>query len=118
MSFTEAGLGNGNINYLLTGSVSGTYACVNRGGNQPQAPQFHTVSTTFSTGASFESKNGKVSGAITSEAPASGLNCPNGQVEKLFQVSYRNILLTDTTNSVSVSAPDASRTFAGGIAVN
>src|SRR5262249_37686997 len=115
VTFTEAGLGNGNINYLLTGSATATYACVNRGGNQPQAPQFTNVTAGVSQGASFESKNGKVTGTITVDPPPSGLNCPNGQTEKLFSVSYSGLTLQDSTNNIAVSPADASRSYSGGI---
>ena len=37
--------------------------------------------------------------------------CPSGQRRVLAGISYTNIVLTDTTNGVSTSVPDASRTF-------
>jgi hypothetical protein len=42
---------------------------------------------------------------------AGGFSCPGGQRLVLASVSYTNIVLTDTTNNVSTTAPDASRTF-------
>src|SRR4029450_10620805 len=37
VSWDEAGLGNENINYTLTADATATYACINNGGDPPQA---------------------------------------------------------------------------------
>jgi hypothetical protein len=42
---------------------------------------------------------------------AGSFSCPNGQRLVLASVSYTNIELTDTTNGVSASLADASRTL-------
>jgi hypothetical protein len=42
---------------------------------------------------------------------AGSFECPNGQRLVLAGVSYKNIDLTDTTNGVSASLADASRTL-------
>ena len=38
-------------------------------------------------------------------------SCPGGQRLVFASVSYTNIVLTDTTNGMSTTAPDTSRTF-------
>jgi hypothetical protein len=42
---------------------------------------------------------------------AGSFSCPSGQTLVLASVSYTNITLTDTTNNVSTSVADTSRTF-------
>jgi hypothetical protein len=112
VSFDERGLGNGNIDYTLTADATATYACINGGGKNPAAANKRTVEGSVRTGGSFESKNGRVAGSLTT-GPLSrgGFSCPHGQRLVLARVSYTNILLTDTTNGSSTAVPDASRTF-------
>jgi hypothetical protein len=51
-------------------------------------------------------------GSITVDRlQAPDFTCPSGQNRVLASVSYTNIVLTDTTNNKSISAPDVSRTF-------
>ena len=112
VSFDERGLGNENINYTLTGEGTATFACINRGGKNPEAANKQTTTTPFVVTESFEVKNGRVVESITSGAPSAGsFSCPGGQRLVLAEVSYTNLLLTDTTNNVSTSVADASRTF-------
>jgi hypothetical protein len=112
VSWDEAGLGNGDINYTLTADASATYACLNGGGNHPKAANKETVQGQTSSGGSFKSKNGRVQGSLTSGPLSAGdFTCPSGQTMVLACVSYTNIVLTDTNNNVSTSVPDASRTF-------
>jgi hypothetical protein len=111
-SFDERGLGNGNIDYTLTADATAVYACINGGGNHPQAANKETVNGQVATGGSFESKNGRVQASLTTGPLSAGaFSCPNGQRLVLASVSYTNIVLTDTTNDVSTSLADASRTF-------
>jgi hypothetical protein len=111
-SWDERGLGNTNIDYTLTADASAVYACINGGGNHPQAANKETVNAEVSANGSFEPKNGRVQASLTAGPPSAGsFSCPNGQRLVLASVSYTNIVLTDTTNGVSTSLPDASRTF-------
>jgi hypothetical protein len=65
-----------------------------------------------SGGGSFEAKNGRVVASLSAGPISAGdFTCPSGQRLVLASVSYTNIVLTDTTNGVSTSVPDASRTF-------
>jgi hypothetical protein len=112
VSFDERGLGNENIDYTLTGDGTATFACINRGGKNPEAANKQTIAFPVVEKASFEVKNGRVVESITSDAPSAGsFSCPGGQRLVLADVSYTNLELTDTTNNVSTSVADASRTF-------
>jgi hypothetical protein len=110
--FDERGLGNENIDYTLTADATALYACINGGGKQPQAANKEAFEGQVSGGGSFEPKNGRVVANLTAgplQAPQ--FTCPSGQRRVLAAVTYTSIVLTDTTNNVSTSVPDASRTF-------
>ena len=107
VSFVEAGLGNADVSYLASGSVSATYYCVSNSGSIPNANNKHTVNGTASTGGTFQPKNGKVTGNLTLEAPDAPVSdpptCGNGQTLSLQSITWSNVTLTDTTNSVSTN---------------
>ena len=112
VSFDERGLGNGNIDYVLTADVDATFACVNGGGKNPSAANKRTISSEVSTSGTFQSKNGRVQASLTTSAPTAGdFECPPGQRLVLASVTYSNIVLTDTTNGTSTSVADVSRVF-------
>jgi hypothetical protein len=112
VAWDEAGLGNGNVTYTLSANATATYACINGGSNHPKASNKETVQGQVSAGGSFQSKNGRVSASLTTgPLSAGGFTCPSGQTLVLASVSYSNIVLTDTTNNVSIALPDASRTL-------
>jgi hypothetical protein len=112
VSFDERGLGNDNVDYLLSADATGEYACVNGGGKHPQAANKETVNEEVSAEGSFEVKNGRVQASLSAGPPSAGsFSCPGGQRLVFASVSYTNIWLTDTTNGVSTSIPDTSRTF-------
>ena len=108
VSFKEAGLGtNQLIDYTLTADATATYVCVNRGGANPSAQNKTTVAgPVIATGTFSSGKNGQVTAFLTAQPPPSDISCPPGQSLELASVSYTNILLTDTTNNVSISVPD------------
>jgi outer membrane usher protein FimD/PapC len=110
-TFSEAGLGNENVDYTLSANATATYACINGGGNHPKAANKENVNATVSGGADIQAKNGHASGSITAGPPASTLVCPGGQTFVLACVSYTGIVLTDTTNGVTTPLADAQRTF-------
>jgi len=105
VSFKEAGLGaNQLINYALTADATATYVCVNRGGANPSAQNKTTVAgPVIATGTFSSGKNGQVTASLTVSPPPSDISCPPGQSLELAQVSYTNVLLTDTTNNVSIA---------------
>jgi hypothetical protein len=112
VNWDERGLGNGDVDYTLTANATALYACINGGGNHPKASNTASFQGQVSAGGSFEAKNGRIIASLTAGPLSSGsFTCPGGQKLVLANVSYTNIVLTDTTNGVSVSIPDASRTF-------
>jgi hypothetical protein len=112
VDFDESGLGNGDIDYTLSADATALYACINKGGKNPSAANKRAFEGQVTAGASFEAKNGRVQGRITTgPLLAPQFTCPSGQRRVLAAVTYTNIVLTDTTNDVSTDVPDASRTF-------
>jgi hypothetical protein len=109
-NFKEAGLGtNQLINYTLSANATATYVCVNKGGANPSASNKTTVSGPVSASGAFSSgKNGNVTDSLTVSPPPAGITCPSGQTLQLASVSYTDVMLTDTTNGVSISLGDFS----------
>jgi hypothetical protein len=102
VSFKEAGLGtNQNITYLLTADAAATYVCVNNGGGNPSAQNKATVAGPVSATGTFSSgKNGQITQSLTVNPPPSDISCPPGQSLRLAEVTYENVVLTDTTNNI------------------
>ena len=112
VSFDERGLGNENVDYVLTADATAVFACINGGGNHPEAANKETINSEVSANGTFEVKNGRVQASLTAGPPSAGsFSCPKGQRLVLASVTYTNIVLTDTTNGVSTSIPNTSRTF-------
>lgn len=110
VSFDERGLGNENIDYTLTADAEALYACINRGGKNPSAANKQSFEGQVAGGGSFEAKNGRVQASLSvGPLAAPEFTCPGGQSRQLAQVSYSNIVLTDTTNDVSTTIPNVSR---------
>ena len=108
----EAGVGQQQVNYTLAASASATYACINGGGNHPKASNKETVQGSVGASGTFNPTNGRVHGSLTAGPLSQGsFSCPSGQTLVLACVSYTGITLTDTTNNVSTSIADVSRTF-------
>jgi hypothetical protein len=112
ISIDEAGVGNQTVDYTVSTNATATYACINGGGNHPKAANKMTFQSRLSGGASFSPINGRVMASFSvGPLSAGGFTCPSGQTLVLASVSYSNVLLTDTTNSVSVTLPNRSATF-------
>jgi hypothetical protein len=112
VAFDERGLGNANVDYTLTADYSAVFACINGGGNHPQAANKETVNGAATAAGTFQPKNGRIQASLTTSAPsAGGFTCPSGQRLVLASVSYTDITLTDTTNGTSIGVPDISRVF-------
>jgi hypothetical protein len=80
---------------------------INKGGGNPSAQNKTTVAGPVSATGTFNSgKNGQVTASLTVDPPPSNISCPPGQNLQLAQVSYTDILLTDLTNSESITVPD------------
>ena len=110
-TWKEAGLGtNQLISYVCTADGTAIYACINRGGNHPNATNKETVSGPVSATGDFSSgQNGQVTGSLTISPPdTGGFSCPPGQDLVLASVSYSNIQLVDSTNNINANiAPSA-----------
>jgi hypothetical protein len=113
VSFKEAGLGtNQQITYVASADATATYVCVNRGGGNPSAQNKTTVAGPVSATGTFSSgKNGQVTASLTLSPPPSDISCPPGQSLELAEVSYTNVVITDTTNGVMETIPG---TFSSG----
>lgn len=113
VSWDERGLGNGDVSYTMTANATAEYACINGGGNHPKATNKETVAGPVGASGTFPTtKNGRVVASLTADPPGPGsFTCPSGQRLVLASVSYTSIVLTDTTNGVPISIPDASRTL-------
>lgn len=95
--FKEAGLGNTltSERITLSANASATYACINGGGNHPQAGNKETVNGPLSSSGDFPVRNGQTTGSLTLTPPGSGaFTCPAGQTLTLASVSYTSVLLT------------------------
>jgi hypothetical protein len=115
VTYDEAGVGNATVNYTIdVTTAAAVWACINGGGNHPKAANKETVNSSLTVSFSRDPINGRVTGT-TSPAigplSAGSFTCPSGQTLVLASVSYSGITLTDTTNNVSTTVPDASRTF-------
>jgi hypothetical protein len=110
VNWDQRGLGEGDITYTLTADATALYACINKGGHNPDAANKQSFEGSVSGGGTFQAKNGRILGTLTAgPLQAPGFTCPGGQRRVLASVSYTNIVLTDTTNNVSTAVPDASR---------
>jgi hypothetical protein len=107
VSWEEAGLGFTNIDYSLTADVTAQFFCRTKSGSIPNANNKHVVNTPTSTNGSFEPKNGKVTASLTLVAPPAPVNepptCGSGQSLDLQSITYTNVVLTDTSNNVSIN---------------
>ena len=102
VSFDEAGLGNGNVNYTLSANGAAVYACFNKGGKHPSATNKLASSALEVAEVTLKAKNGRVQGSLSAGPPASGTFAgPSGQDLVLACVKYTNVVLTDTTNGVT-----------------
>lgn len=113
ISFDEAGLGNGDINYTASATAQAFYGCINGGSNHPQATNKESVQAQTSTGGTFKAKNGRVSGTLVLPVPPppASFSCPSGQTAVLASVTYTGTILTDSTNGVIVEQADMTGTF-------
>jgi hypothetical protein len=112
VNWDQRGVGEGDITYTLEADATALYACINRGGKNPEAANKQSFEGAVAGGGTFAAKNGRVLGTLTAgPLAAPEFTCPSGQRRVLASVTYTNIVLTDTTNGVSTPVPDASRTF-------
>jgi hypothetical protein len=114
-SFKEAGLGtNQTIDYVLSAGAGTqfTYQCYTRSNNSPQGDPNNVFPSDLKTGGTFNSgKNGQITASLTL-VPQPTDGCQGGGLKLCLDfVSYQNVVLTDTTNGVSIGLPSLSRNF-------
>jgi hypothetical protein len=109
----EAGLGTSEITYTLTANATATYACINGGENHPKAANKEEKVGQVSSSGTFQTKHGRVQADMPPTGPLSpgSFTCPSGQTRVLAAVTYKNIILTDTTNNVTDNLGSVSRIF-------
>ena len=108
VNFKEAGLeANQLTNYALTADATATHVCVKTDGHKAQTKT--TVAGLVSASGTFNSgKNGDVTASLTVSSWSSDISCSPKQSLELASMSYTNVVLTDTTNSVSIKVGDFS----------
>lgn len=115
VSFDEAGLGQETVNYTLSGNATYVWGCINGGSNHPQASNKETENSPVTSNTSFTPKNGRVQATIVTPqlapTPPSDFSCPSGQTLVLASATYFGMILTDTTNGVSIAQADMTGTF-------
>jgi hypothetical protein len=113
-TFKEAGLGSTVItaNVSCNATASATYACINNGGNHPQAANKETVTSPVRGGGAFPVRNGQTTGSITVAPPGPGsFSCPGGQHLVFAAVSYNSITVSGEGASTATSPSSLSATF-------
>lgn len=103
VTFQEAGLGNaGTINYETTAArVTATFACLNASG-EVVSENTETVGVTNFTSASRHGQN-RLTVELSTGPDIS--TCPADQTIALAAITYADITITDTTNSVTTTIP-------------
>ena len=114
VSFKEAGLGSAvTVNYDFSGNATADYGCINGGGKHPQASNKEASGGPVSSTASFTStKAGNITGSfsVAPPPPPGTFSCPSGQTAVLADVTYSDLALTDTTNSIDATVSPTSVT--------
>jgi hypothetical protein len=114
-TWTEVGVGNADVTYRASASVTATFGCVNGGSKRPKATNKTTITAPIGAeGTLVADQNGRINGSLdvdTSHVVPVGMACPPGQVLTAVSATFTQIRLTDLTNSdplndVSVTAPD------------
>jgi hypothetical protein len=90
-----AGLGGTTFEIRATGTAQATYACLNTGGEFPNAANKQDIGApvSASTGPLPTPRNGQYNFSLPLNAPTSTLRCPPGQTRVLVSVSYTNLQL-------------------------
>ena len=91
------------VAFNATADATANWACVNNGGNSPNAANKRTTATESVDGSvQLKSMNGAIAGSITIDAPqANNFECPKGQTETLTKVTYSNVRISSDTLNIS-----------------
>ncbi len=104
--FDEQGLRPGqSVTYSLTAEASANYACNSNTALAQLKPQVASGTVTASGRFTADSSGG-INQSVTLKPPAaSDATCPSGYSLGIWKISYDNVELRDTTNSVSQTMP-------------
>jgi hypothetical protein len=108
VSFREVGLGNTErVDYAAGAQGTAVYACINGGDKHPRATNKTIVTSLVGTSGSLTATgNGNIDGSLLLPPAGPGtLSCPRGHSLVLVEVSFTNVAIADTTNSVSQGIP-------------
>jgi hypothetical protein len=108
VNWKEAGLGdNQNVTYNLVADAAGTWGCVNKGGNHPQASNKEDFSETLDATVTLSSgKNGNITSWLSVMPTEPANPCPSkNMVWVLMNVTYTNISFCDSTNGICPAMP-------------
>jgi hypothetical protein len=105
VSWKEAGLGLGAINYTASATATRVDSCVNGGQKVPSDPKKTTTTSPVSSNGTFSPKHGQVTASLTLTPPATTLSCPSGQKATLISLTYTNVSITDNTNGITEPIP-------------
>jgi len=105
VTWKEAGLGDVTAgtptNYTASANTCAIFACINNGGQHPQAANKQSTFVTQSANTSCPvSANGTVTCGVSVGPPSAPITCPDSQGPFLTWVEYKNIVVQDTTNNV------------------
>lgn len=113
VNFKEAGVGAGATVYVsASATFSFTLGCINGGSNHPKASNKTAFSDTVSVPphAFTATSGGNVISSLTVPAPSmsvilANLICPPGQTTTLIVAQWDHLVVTDTSNSITVNVP-------------
>ena len=90
--------------FTVTGGAKVTYACVNRGGNNPPASNKRmSASLPINGSIRLKASSGRINGIMQVPPPSVSLQCPPGQDKRLASVTYGNVQIASPT--LKISAP-------------
>jgi len=113
-TWTEVGVGNTDVNYLLSTDVTATFGCVNGGGKHPSATNKTTVTASAHSTVTLKVKNGQITASVildTSTVFPTGFACPGGQTLVALSATFTHNMITDETNGVTATDEDISVTL-------
>jgi hypothetical protein len=109
LTWKEAGLGDSvTVNYTATAQACAIFACINNGGQHPQAANKQsTFGNPVQDTTCTSQQNGTVSCGVSVGPPSPPITCPDSQGPYLTWVEYKNIVVTDNNNAVSTGGKTA-----------
>ena len=110
-SFKETGLANTPITYDLEATVSYTFQCFTKSGNNPQGSPNSGGPSIENTQTTITPHNGQITGSLSIDVvfPPTNVACKGGGLKLcLTAADYSNVSLMDTNNHITAALPNAS----------